>query len=201
MNMGLKVSLVVLFVIPLYFSLPVYGQVVSPGTCPNIPTVRPFNVGHYLGIWYEFERFFLAAQDGVTCSQASYTRNNEGSIRVVNTGVNERTGAPVSIEGTARAVNPQDPARLSVSFSPFQPVDPNGNYWVVKTDYNHFAIVYSCQQQGQNKSENAYILLREPRRPSKRELRRLYGFLLSYGINPRNFIRTNFRRCLAPGYH
>ena len=29
-----------------------------------------------------------------------------------------RTGAPVSIEGTARAVNPQDPARLSVSFSP-----------------------------------------------------------------------------------
>lgn len=57
MNMGLKVSLVVLFVIPVYFSLSVYGQVVSPGTCPNIPTVRPFNVGHVSIVYYHYFMF------------------------------------------------------------------------------------------------------------------------------------------------
>ncbi|XP_062617150.1 apolipoprotein D-like [Saccostrea cucullata] len=187
----------VLFGITLGFSS-VYGQVTSRGFCPRIPTVRPFDVGLYLGIWYEFERFPLAAQAGVTCSQASYTRNNDGTIRVVNTGVQERNGEPVRVEGTARAVNPQDPARLSVTFSPFQPVDPNGNYWVVKTDYNNFAIVYSCRQEGRSKSENAYILLREPRNPNVRTLRSIYNFLRSYRINPRNFIRTDFRQCLQP---
>ncbi|XP_048749325.2 apolipoprotein D-like [Ostrea edulis] len=173
-----------------------YGQVTSPGFCPNIPTVKRYNVGHYVGTWYEYERFFLAAQDGITCSQASYSLNRDASINVVNTGVRERTGEPTSIEGVARAVNPRDPARLFVSFFPSQPVDPNGNYWVVKTDYNHFAVVYSCRQRGLYKSENAYILLREPRTPSNGLRKHLYRFLLSYGINPRNFIRTNFRKCL-----
>ena len=60
LNMGLKVSLVVLFVIPLYFSLSVYGQVVSPGTCPNIPTVRPFNVGHVSILFIIFLTIFYA---------------------------------------------------------------------------------------------------------------------------------------------
>ena len=59
LNMGLKVSLVVLFVIPLYFSLSVYGQVVSPGTCPNIPTVRPFNVGHVSILFIIFLKIFF----------------------------------------------------------------------------------------------------------------------------------------------
>lgn len=59
LNMGLKVSLVVLFVIPLYFSLSVYGQVVSPGTCPNIPTVRPFNVGHVSIVYYHYFMFYV----------------------------------------------------------------------------------------------------------------------------------------------
>ena len=57
--MGLKVSLVVLFVIPLYFSLSIYGQVVSPGTCPNIPTVRPFNVGHVSILFIIFFYYLL----------------------------------------------------------------------------------------------------------------------------------------------
>ncbi|XP_011432383.3 apolipoprotein D [Magallana gigas] len=197
----MDLSVAVLFVISLVFSSVTHGQVTSPGVCPNIPTVRPFNVRHYVGVWYEFERFFLAAQDGVTCSQATYTNNNDGTIKVENTGVNERTGEPVSIEGVARPVDPRDPARLSVTFSPFQPVDPNGNYWVVKTDYIHYAIVYSCRQQGQNKSENAYILLREPRNPNRRVLGRLYSFLRKYGINPRNFIRTNFRQCFSPALY
>lgn len=50
-------------------------------------------------------------------------------------------------------------------------------------------------------TENAYILLREPRNPSRRVLGRLYGFLRKYGINPRNFIRTSFRQCFSPALY
>ena len=43
----------------------------------------------YLGDWYEFERFFFIPEVLLKCSKANYSMNADGTVRVINSGVNK----------------------------------------------------------------------------------------------------------------
>ena len=63
----------------------------------------------------------------------------------------------------ARKLEPEaNDGRFELKFSKFQPVW--GNYHVLETDYEGYAIVYSCRTllNGRVKNEYAWILTREP---------------------------------------
>ncbi|XP_063340327.1 apolipoprotein D-like [Pelmatolapia mariae] len=107
------------------------------GPCPTPKVQSNFTLQPYLGKWYEIERLPAYFATG-KCIRANYTMREDGTVRVLNSQVGDDRW---SIEGTAKVIDPQEPAKLKVNFSPLLPYAP---YWVLSTDYTSYTVVYSC---------------------------------------------------------
>ena len=110
------------------------------GKCQRVSTQQDFDLTKYLGVWYEIARFdYIFEKDGV-CVQANYTLNPADHSKVIVTNSEYRNGSFEQAVGEAYIPNQKEPAKILVSFgSPFF-----APYWVVETDYENYAMVFSC---------------------------------------------------------
>ncbi|MXQ90388.1 hypothetical protein E5288_WYG011166 [Bos mutus] len=93
----------------------------------------------YLGKWYEIEKIPVSFEKG-SCIQANYSLKENGNVKVINKEL-RADGTVNQIEGEATPENITEPAKLAVKFFWFMPSAP---YWVLATDYENYALVYSC---------------------------------------------------------
>lgn len=105
--------------------------VLSPPPRGNLAVpqpARPVEIERYLGRWYELYRYEASFQKDCEAVAADYSRNPDGSIRVVNTCRKGAVDGPLKTAiGRARIVDPATSAKLKVSFfGPFY-----GDYWVL----------------------------------------------------------------------
>jgi len=116
-----------------------------------------FDKAAYLGTWYECNRTLgMAFQtDSDTDVTATYTENEDGTIRVVNRGWLPEQSTWNTATGTARQVGP---FRLTVQFGR----GPPGDYQIVYTDYSRYALVYSEPEFRGTRSYYAWVLCRNP---------------------------------------
>ncbi|XP_003926237.1 apolipoprotein D [Saimiri boliviensis] len=115
------------------------GQTFHLGKCPMPPVQENFDVNKYLGRWYEIEKIPTTFEKG-RCIQANYSLMDNGNIKVLNREL-RYDGTVNQIEGEATQVNLTEPAKLAVKFFWLMPSAP---YWVLATDYENYALVYSC---------------------------------------------------------
>jgi apolipoprotein D and lipocalin family protein len=116
---------------------------------------RSVEVERYLGHWYELARYEASFQRGCEAVTADYSRNPDGSIRVLNAcrkgGVD---GKEKTAKGRAKIADPLTNAKLKVSFfGPFY-----GDYWVLDR-----ADDYSWSIVGEPSGRYLWILSREAR--------------------------------------
>ena len=110
--------------------------------CTGIPSglnaVRDFAVDRYLGTWYEAARLDHAFERGLSDVSATYTRQADGSLRVVSRGYDAERGRWKEAVGRAEFIGAPDLGSLQVSFfGPFY-----GGYHVVELDPDYrWAIV------------------------------------------------------------
>lgn len=123
----MKKVIICLFAVSVVF---LSGCVTKPS---NIEPVKNFQAKKYLGKWYEIARFDNHFEKGMTNVKAEYSLNSDGSIKVVNSGVNAKTGERTYADGIAKFVGNQDTAFLKVSF--FRPF--YGVYIVFELDGNY----------------------------------------------------------------
>ncbi|XP_013192152.2 uncharacterized protein LOC106136222 [Amyelois transitella] len=125
-----------------YFPEPNDEPVVFRGQCnESISVVQEFNVTAYSGHWYAIESYPQEFQFG-TCQRALYTVNDDGSVEVYNTQVyQQRLDA---INGTAVLASSDGSAKLNVTFLIAEGFEVTSPYWVLDTDYDNYALVYSC---------------------------------------------------------
>ncbi|XP_058492824.1 apolipoprotein D-like isoform X1 [Solea solea] len=109
------------------------------GACPQPSVQDNFNVTKYMGTWYEIEKLPAMFERG-KCVQATYSLLGDGTVSVHNAELLSN-GKINSIDGVARVKDPSQPAILGVSF--FKGV-PDAPYLVLSTDYQSYALVYSC---------------------------------------------------------
>ncbi|XP_018785127.1 PREDICTED: apolipoprotein D-like, partial [Bactrocera latifrons] len=96
-----------------------------------------------------------------------------------------------SISGVAKIVGP---GKLSVRFNGVAALAGSADYWVLGTDYDNYAAVYSCKNLKIAHTETVWILTRE-RDPSEDIVRDAQDVLVSQGVSLDPMIVTDQSGC------
>jgi len=125
-----------------------------------LATVDQVDLQRYAGTWYEIARLPQWFQRGCYDSTATYSLNDDGTLKVVNRCQREGD-EPSEAEGTARIVPDSGNAKLKVRFdnwvSKLIPTITEGNYWIIALDKDYQTVVI-----GEPSREYLWILARQP---------------------------------------
>lgn len=112
--------------------------VVGLGACSTAPpqgvqAVSPFELQRYLGTWHEVARLDHRFERGLSRVSATYSLNDDGSVKVLNRGYNAEKRAWSEAEGHALFTGDTNTGSLKVSFfGPFY-----GGYHVIALDADY----------------------------------------------------------------
>jgi apolipoprotein D and lipocalin family protein len=112
-------------------------------SCRSIPkganVIQGFNKEKYLGQWFEIARLDFVFEKNLNNTTAEYSLNEDGSIKVVNTGYNYIKNKRVASTGKAKFVGDDTEGRLKVSF--FGPFYSGYNILALDSEYKYALIV------------------------------------------------------------
>lgn len=102
----------------------------STASPTGITVVSPFDIGRYMGQWYEIARLDHSFERNMSDVSARYRQQPDDSVEVVNRGYDNKR--QVWREAVGRALFVGDPNRASLKVSFFRPF--YGGYHVVELD-------------------------------------------------------------------
>ncbi|MGI9432732.1 MAG: lipocalin family protein [Myxococcota bacterium] len=140
--------------LPILFSLALVGLLGCQSSGPPLAVAEEVDLERYLGRWYEIASFPQRFQEGCVATTATYSRREDGRVRVVNECRDESFDGEVrEIEGVAWLADPSENAKLKVQF--FWPF--SGAYWILEVDpeYGHAVV-------GHPSRDYLWILARNP---------------------------------------
>ena len=115
------------------------AAVVLLGACTGVPEgltpVKDFDGERYLGTWYEIARLDHSFERGLSKVSATYSRREDGGIRVLNRGFNSAEGEWSEAEGRAYFTQGPEVGALKVSF--FGPFYSGYNVIAIDPDYTY----------------------------------------------------------------
>lgn len=115
------------------------GSLVLLNSCASIPKnakpVENFDINRYLGSWYEIARFDYRFEKNLDNAGAQYSLDDNGNVKVINSGYNFKTNEWKSVKGTAKFRGDKNTAALKVSF--FGPFYSGYNVIALDKDYQY----------------------------------------------------------------
>ncbi|XP_064072919.1 apolipoprotein D-like [Vanessa tameamea] len=169
------------------------AQIPSLGWCPDYQPMANFNVNRFLGAWYEAERYFTIAELGTRCVTTKYESTPEGRILVSNEITNSLTGMKRVMEGSLQMIGREGEGRMIIKY-PAMSMPNDNEYSILETDYDNYAVMWSCSGIGPVHIQNAWILTRERLAPSL-VMQSAYAVLDRYKISRTFFVKTNQADC------
>ena len=151
--------------------------------CTQVPKdvepVTGFDLSRYLGKWYEVARLDHSFEKGLTDVTATYSMRDDGGVKVLNQGVDVKTGKTNEAIGKAYFVDKDTVGRLKVSF--FGPFYGGYNIAKLADDYSMALII------GPTK-DYAWILARS-NTPNASQCKAFYDKAQQLGIKKDQWIR------------
>lgn len=125
-------------------------------TAIKVDVVQNFDADRYLGTWYEIARLDHRFERGLTQVTATYSMNENGTIKVQNRGFSTKKNRWSESIGKAKFAGSKNEGKLKVSFfGPFY-----GAYNIIALDKDYqFALIVS------NSLDYLWILSRQPSIP------------------------------------
>ena len=109
------------------------GCAVAPPS--GVTPITGFDVNRYLGHWYEIARLDHSFERGLSQVSAHYSQRDDGGLKVLNRGYNDRAGVWKEAEGRAYFTGEPTVGSLRVSFfGPFY-----GGYHLIALDQEHYS--------------------------------------------------------------
>ncbi|XP_065165519.1 apolipoprotein D-like [Atheta coriaria] len=171
----------------------VHAQIPNVGWCPEYLPMTDFDMNRFLGKWYEAERYFTFSEIVSRCVVTDYAKSASGRIFVSNEVTNRLTGVKRVINGNMEVLGKGDEGRIHVKYAT-TPIPTETTLTILDTDYDNFAVVWSCNGFGPVHTENAWLMTRE-RLPSHQTLQKGYGILDKFKISRTFFVKTDQAGC------
>ncbi|XP_065200815.1 apolipoprotein D-like [Planococcus citri] len=136
------------------------------GSCPDHPTVDQFDLEKFQGPWYEIERSFYVFELLGNCPKFNFSITSGDSMEVKFSMKNRITGNKNVIDGLAYP-KPYNPAIWDYRVNSGLPkylsriMPGSGKYFILDTDYDSYAIMYSCSNLGLFHSDLIWVLGRD----------------------------------------
>eukprot|EP00730_Choanoeca_flexa_P005966 TRINITY_DN12057_c6_g5_i1.p3 TRINITY_DN12057_c6_g5~~TRINITY_DN12057_c6_g5_i1.p3 ORF type:complete len:188 (+),score=54.23 TRINITY_DN12057_c6_g5_i1:60-623(+) len=155
--------------------------------CPNPPTNDTVVLKDYAGTWYEIadnHQFRQEHEKGLVCTRAVYTINDDGSIKVNNTGYKRDSSGALSPSTAIGKAKQVDGGKLAVSFF----ANFYGPYWIVDLhghaeDGYSVALIFSCTDFKIAKEIDLWVLSRTPQLPDNLPIEYFVKKAQSLGID------------------
>lgn len=181
------------------------------GRCPKYPSMPRFNMTRVLGQWFEVERSFYLPEIASGCTTLSFqpaisNREDDQSINsvykleVAIKTVNRLTGNPSVNLGYATPESRKS-SIMDFKFNTRFPdviarlLPGSGRYQVLYTDYENFAILWSCSSLGSiGYSDQIWIFGRE--RDFSADIRiKIYDALEKLSLEPDRLVLSKNKNC------
>ncbi|XP_032529061.2 apolipoprotein D-like [Danaus plexippus] len=169
------------------------AQIPSLGWCPDYQPMADFNVNRFLGTWYESERYFTVSELGSRCVAIKYNSTPEGRILVSNEITNSLTGLKRVLEGSMQMIGREGEGRMMIKYTAL-PRTYDNEFSILDTDYDNYAVMWSCSGIGPVHIQNAWVLTRE-RIPPLMVLQSAYSALERFRISRTFFVKTDQADC------
>lgn len=123
------------------------AQIPSFGGCPEYEAMASFNKSRFLGMWYEQERYFTVSEVASKCVSVNYEIRPDGKLWLNNAYTNRITSVQRIVSGVVNGAVKNSDGILQVKYTSF-PVNYDTNLKILDTDYDSFAVIYSCTRIG-----------------------------------------------------
>ena len=105
----------------------------------DLPVIQNLEIEKYTGQWYEIARLDFFWEKGLKNVTANYSLNEDGSIKVINSGAKIKDNKHKESKGKAKLVGSKNEGALKVSF--FGPFYSGYNIMHIAGDYE-YALVF-----------------------------------------------------------
>ncbi|CAH2074672.1 unnamed protein product, partial [Iphiclides podalirius] len=169
------------------------------GRCPIYPQLPNFDITRMTGTWYEVERSFYLMEMSASCTQLDVGINERGHLLITINTINRWTGAPATTYGLgilshtgASSFRYRLNNRMPYLIGRLLP--GAGQYNILATDYDQFALVWSCTSLSIAHSDRMWVFGR--RREIDAHVRaQIYAVLQDLDLDPDRLILSKNNNC------
>lgn len=135
------------------------AQAIFDSPCPALVAASNFNISAYLGRWYEIQRYEMIAGEKGDCVVATFAQGNDAGTFFARQEVTllPNVTHKVVSNGTLRLSDLAASPPVGHLIANFGGND--SNYLVLNTDYTSYALVWSCENLAENRSQRMLDLL------------------------------------------
>ncbi|XP_072943826.1 apolipoprotein D [Epargyreus clarus] len=187
-----------------FFLMCMFRAVISTGlgSCPIYPQLLNFDIRKMAGTWYEVERSFYLMEVASSCTELEVALNERDFLLITVKTVNRWTGSPSTTHGLgipsyngSSAFRYKQNNRMPYIIGRLLP--GAGHYNILLTDYDQFAIIWSCTNLSIAHSDRMWVLGRA-RELEAAARAHIYGALQRLRLDPDRLVLAKQDNCTRP---